>query len=211
MFLMCSSNQKSVVFVMNFIDGLFLPLMAQQAKIPIPVIRRVLLFLLGSYLLFASQIVQSESVTKTINMGDTIAVSVYNEPDLNIKSLVDSSGVVQFPLIGTINVLGLTPSALATEISQRYNDGYLVDPVVHVSIEKYKPFYIHGEVKSPGVYDFAQALSVEQAIAIAGGLTERASSSAWFIARGGENEPIEVQKDTAVVPGDIITIKSSFF
>jgi protein involved in polysaccharide export with SLBB domain len=146
-----------------------------------------------------------------ISMGDTIAVTVYNEADLTVKVQVDNTGKVNFPLIGAIQVLGLSPKQLASKLEERYLDGFLVEPLVTVTIEKYRPFYIHGEVKSPGVYEFTQDLSVSQAIAIAGGLSERASSSNWFVARGSEKEPIKANALTRVLPGDIITIKASFF
>lgn len=146
-----------------------------------------------------------------ISKGDSIAIAVYNEADLAVKVRVDNSGMVNFPLIGAITVLGLSPKELAAKLEGRYLDGYLVEPLVTVSIEKYRPFYIHGEVKSPGVYEFTQDLSVNQAIAIAGGLTERASSSHWFIARGREKEPLKANPSTRVLPGDIISIKASFF
>lgn len=146
-----------------------------------------------------------------ISLGDTIAVAVYNEADLTVKVRVDNTGKVNFPLIGAIIVLGLSPKELASKLEERYLDGYLVEPLVTVTIEKYRPFYIHGEVKSPGVYEFTQDLSVNQAIAIAGGLSERASSSNWFVARGSEKEPFKANALTRVLPGDIITIKASFF
>lgn len=149
--------------------------------------------------------------TLLISMGDSIVVNVYNEPDLAVRTRVDQTGMVNFPLVGALAVIGLSTNQLATELEKRYLDGFLVEPLVTVSIEKYRPFYIHGEVKNPGVYEFSQDLSINQAIAIAGGLTERASSSNWFIARGSEAEPIKATASTRVLPGDIITVKASFF
>jgi polysaccharide biosynthesis/export protein VpsN len=146
-----------------------------------------------------------------ISAGDSLAITVYNEADLTLKARVDNSGGVNFPLIGLVQVLKLTPKQLAKKLEELYNDGYLVEPSITVSIEHYRPFYIHGEVKNPGVYEFSQSLTVEQAIAIAGGLSERASSSKWFIARPSEKNPLSVNKESSVLPGDIITINSSFF
>jgi protein involved in polysaccharide export with SLBB domain len=153
----------------------------------------------------------ADSPPLQISVGDSLAIVVYNEADLSLKVRVDNSGIVNFPLIGQLQVLKLTPKQLAKDLEERYDDGYLVAPSVTVMIERYRPFYIHGEVKSPGVYEFDQSLTVEQAIAIAGGLSERASSSSWFIARPTEKVPLPVNKQSPVLPGDIITINSSFF
>jgi polysaccharide biosynthesis/export protein VpsN len=160
---------------------------------------------------YFSSVSHADSSSLQISVGDSLAIAVYNEADLSLKVRVDNSGVVNFPLIGQVPVLNLTPKQLAKNLEERYDDGYLVTPSVTVSIERYRPFYIHGEVKAPGVYEFDQTLTVEQAIAIAGGLSERASSSKWFIARPSENKPLPVNKESPVLPGDIITINSSFF
>jgi protein involved in polysaccharide export with SLBB domain len=66
-------------------------------------------------------------------------------------------------------------------------------------------------VRSPGVYPFSLELTVDQAIAIAGGLKDRASRSGWHIIRGEDKTELEVDKDTKVLPGDVITIKASLF
>jgi polysaccharide export outer membrane protein len=83
--------------------------------------------------------------------------------------------------------------------------------LVSVLIEEYRPFYIRGEVRSSGVYPFSLELTVDQAIAIAGGLKDRASRSGWHIIRGEDKTKLEVDKDTKVLPGDVITIKASLF
>jgi protein involved in polysaccharide export with SLBB domain len=171
----------------------------------------VLRLLVCLSLLYFSSVSYAESSSLQISIGDSLAITVYNEADLTLKVRVDNSGVVNFPLIGQVPVLKLTPKQLAKNLEERYDDGYLVAPSVTVSIERYRPFYIHGEVKAPGVYEFDQTLTVEQAIAIAGGLSERASSSKWFIARPSEKTSLPVNKESPVLPGDIITINSSFF
>lgn len=151
---------------------------------------------------------QEQSV---IGVGDRIMVTVYNEPDLTVRARIDKSGVVNFPLLGQVSVSNKTPKQLASDLEQQLLDGYMVKPLVSVLIEEYRPFYINGEVRSPGGYPFSLELTVDQAIAIAGGLKDRASSSDWYIIRGEDKTKLEVQKDTKILPGDIITIKSSLF
>jgi protein involved in polysaccharide export with SLBB domain len=146
-----------------------------------------------------------------IGVGDRIIVTVYNEPDLTVRARIDKSGIVNFPLLGNLSVSNKTPKQLASELEQKLLDGYMVKPLVSVLIEEYRPFYIRGEVRSPGVYPFSLELTVDQAVAIAGGLKDRASRSDWYIIRGEEKTKLKVEKDTKVLPGDVVTIQASLF
>ncbi|TRY32065.1 polysaccharide biosynthesis/export family protein [Aliiglaciecola sp. M165] len=146
-----------------------------------------------------------------IGSGDTIVISVYNEKDLFVRTQVDISGKVKFPLIGEIEVANKTPSILEREIEAELFDGYLVNPDVSVMVEKYRPFYVKGAVKLPGAYEFRLNLTVEQAIAIGGGLRDRASKSSWYIVNGADQVKHQVTKSDLVSPGDILHIEESIF
>lgn len=146
-----------------------------------------------------------------IGIGDEIAIRVYNEPDLNVKAKISRSGLIRVPLIGDINVVGKTAQAVSAQIEAELFDGYLVDPNVSVLIEAVRPFYIRGAVTLPSAYQLNLGMTVEQAIAVAGGLTERASNSKWYIIREGDSERFKANQDTPVQPGDIIEIEESFF
>lgn len=146
-----------------------------------------------------------------IGVGDTISISVYNEPDLTVKGRVGRSESVKMPLIGEVNVVGRTPAALSEEIEMRLFDGYLVNPIVTVKIESFRPFFIRGAVNRPGSYEYRLNLTVDQAIAVAGGLKDRASKKEWYVIRQPDEKPLKVNKETPVKPGDIIEIKESLF
>ena len=146
-----------------------------------------------------------------IGAGDVIQISVYGEPDLALVSKVGKSGYVDFPLIGMVKVTEDTPAKIATVLEGKLKDGYLVNPNVMVVVQEFRPFFIHGEVKRPGRFKFQTDLTIEQAIAIAGGLKDRASSSQWKILREGETTALVADKNTRVFPGDVITIEKSFF
>jgi protein involved in polysaccharide export with SLBB domain len=164
-----------------------------------------------AFLILYSSITIAEDEQFKIGVGDKIIVTVYNEPDLTVRARIDKSGVVNFPLLGNLSVSNKTPKQLANELEQKLLDGYMVKPLVSVLIEEYRPFYIRGEVRSPGVYPFSLELTVDQAVAIAGGLKDRASRSGWYIVRGENKNKLDVEKDTKVLPGDVITIKASLF
>lgn len=171
-------------------------------------LKRFLLFL---YLVSVWQYAGANTPSLLIGVGDQLNISVYNEPDLTVKVRVDDTGLVNFPLLGEVKVLQFTPKALASHLEKQLLDGYLVNPLVTVFIETYRPFYIRGEVTKPGAYEYSVDLTVSQAIAIAGGLKDRASQSNWILVRETNVKEIEADKETKILPGDVLTIKPSLF
>jgi polysaccharide export outer membrane protein len=146
-----------------------------------------------------------------VNSGDLIHVEVYGEPELALDINVDSQGFVEYPFIGKLKVQGQSIEAIKDDFVAKLKDGYFVDPQVTVYIKKFKPFFIQGEVNSPGSYPFEMGLTVQKAITLAGGLTERASKKKIYLTKPDKSEPLRVQMDQLVSAGDIIEIKESFF
>lgn len=145
-----------------------------------------------------------------LKAGDSVSIHVYGEDDLTLTTKLDASSKIRYPFIGEIVAEGKTVAELAELIETGLRGDYLINPDVHVSISEYRPFYIHGQVKKPGSYSYQPGLTVSMGIALAGGLTERASST-WLIKRAGSTEQDEVTSNYALAPGDILTIKQSFF
>ena len=154
---------------------------------------------------------RAQENTFFMGTGDVIVINIYGEPDLNQRVRIDKTGDIRMPFIGMVNAIGKTAGQLAAEIETAYLDGYLVEPNVNVVIERFRPFFIKGAVKNVSAYDFQFDLSIDEAIAVAGGLKERASKSKWFIIRGAEKKRIPVQAEQMVHPGDIIIIEESLF
>ncbi|MDW6019109.1 polysaccharide biosynthesis/export family protein [Vibrio plantisponsor] len=147
-----------------------------------------------------------------LGTGDRIEIIVYGEPDMSMKFKVSKSGVVNFPYIGEVVIAGRTPSAIETEIEERLRGDYLLNPMVTINMESFRLFYIFGEVTSPNGYEFQPRLTVEQAIAIAGGFTDRADRDDISIRSGATNEVIEdVELTHPVQPGDTVIVEQSFF
>lgn len=145
-----------------------------------------------------------------LKAGDSISIHVYGEDDLDLITKLDESGLVRYPFIGEINVLDKSVRQVANLIEKGLADGYLVNPDVHVSIVEYRPFYIHGQVKKPGEFPYRPNITVSMGIALAGGLTERASSN-WLLQKSGSDKEIKVEGEQLIFPGDILIIKQSFF
>ena len=92
-------------------------------------------------------------------------------------------------------------------------DGYLVSPSVSVEIIEYRQFFIYGEVEEPGGYPYQPGLTLQRAVAIAGGFSERASDDKFFVATEGQGDesPRKVGINAIIKPGDTITVEESFF
>jgi len=145
--------------------------------------------------------------------GDKIRIVVYGEADLTTDVKIDKSGFISFPFLDDIQAIGLSTKELENIIIKGLLGDYLVDPQVSVSIAIYRPFFIHGQVKRPGGYPYQDDLTLDKAIAIAGGLSNRASSSDWKITRlvNGVKVTVIGNVATAIQPDDIIKIEQSFF
>ncbi|RBW46774.1 polysaccharide export protein [Psychromonas sp. B3M02] len=146
-----------------------------------------------------------------LDAGDEIKILVYDEPDLTIETIINDDGNINFPFIGLVSVTGKTVPEVQKIIHDGLSGDYLLNPSVQVDIMTYRSFYIHGEVNQPGGYPYQPGLNVDQAVALAGGLTNRASVSKIYVKKSQTEGEQNVKLTYAVSPGDIITIKQSFF
>ncbi|EHH1178783.1 polysaccharide biosynthesis/export family protein [Vibrio vulnificus] len=147
-----------------------------------------------------------------LGTGDKIEIIVYGEDDLSMKLKIGKAGLVNFPYIGEVKLTGRTPSEIETEIENRLRGDYLLNPMVTVNLESFRLFYISGEVEQPNGYEYQPRLTVEQAIAMAGGFTDRADIGDINIRSGSTLELIEdVELTHPVNPGDTVIVEQSFF
>jgi len=149
-----------------------------------------------------------------LGAGDKLRITVYNEPALTGEYSVTPAGAVAFPLIGTVNVADHTIEQVTADITHRLDGGYVQDPRVSVEVLNFRPFYILGEVNKPGEYPYSSGLTVDKAVALAGGFTYRANSRVGFLRR--DNGPAEGSvalrgTPVAVQPGDTIRIGERYF
>jgi polysaccharide export outer membrane protein len=113
-----------------------------------------------------------------LGSGDRVKVTVFRHVDLSGEFSLDGSGNFALPLVGEIEARGLTSRELEQKIVTRLSDGFIRDPQVGVEILNYRPFYILGEVKTPGSYPFQNNMNVLNAVALAGGFSYRRSRTA---------------------------------
>jgi protein involved in polysaccharide export with SLBB domain len=165
---------------------------------------------LGSINLAFSQDIEPEY---TISSGDIISITVFNEPDLSLDQVrLGTNGTISMPLLGQVEVAALTVVEVENKLTALYLDGYLKKPRVSVGIVEYRPFYINGQVQSPGSYPYRQGLTIEKAITLAGGFTQRASRrTVLLMSEKDKDNTISVSLNHKVKPGDVITVNESFF
>jgi len=176
-------------------------------------------YLLSALLLAALPVMAQEVATEstyTLNTGDDIQITVFEEPDLSISAVLDDTGAISYPLLGELQVRGLTVRELERKITDDLRGRFLVNPRVNVSIREYRPFFVRGEVANPGGFPFKPGLTVEKAVSIAGGFTSRASRSEFYIVSdnspdGSGGERRSATLSSRIRPGDVIQIEQSFF
>lgn len=174
-----------------------------------------------------------------LGTGDKLRVTVFGQPDMSGEFAVDASGQVTIPLVGAVDAARLTVTELGKSITDRLAKDFLVDPKVSVDVLNYRPFYVLGEVKSPGSYAYVVGINIRQAIAIAGGFNRRAKTSAVTLYRDSRaekgvtpkeinelligdrfglrqthpvvDEEFEADLDAPVLPGDTIDVDRRLF
>jgi polysaccharide export outer membrane protein len=148
-----------------------------------------------------------------LDAGDKLRVVVYGQEGLTNTYAIDAGGSITMPLIGAVPARGRTPAGLASEITGRLRNGYIRDPSVAVEIESYRPFFILGEVAAPGQYPYVPNMSVESAVAIAGGFSPRARRDLVTLTHtdGAGSSRVVVPLGTPLNPGDTVLVGERWF
>jgi polysaccharide export outer membrane protein len=146
-----------------------------------------------------------------LDAGDKLRVVVYGQEGLANTYAIDAGGSITMPLIGPVPARGRTPANLASEITGKLRRGYIRDP--SVEIESYRPFFILGEVAAPGQYPYVPNMSVESAVAIAGGFSPRALRDRVTLTHtdGSGSSRIAAPLGTALSPGDTVLVGERWF
>lgn len=161
----------------------------------------------------ADQLGASINAPYQLASGDRLRVIVFGQDGLTNSFAVDGGGNIAMPLIGVVRAQGLTTTQLATSIEARLRKGYLRDPRVSVEVEAYRPFFVLGEVGVAGQYPFINGMTVQNAIAVAGGFGPRGVRDSVDLTRevGGTSMTATVPLTFPVRPGDTLTVRERFF
>jgi polysaccharide biosynthesis/export protein len=149
----------------------------------------------------------------TLDAGDRLRIVVFGQEGLTNSYAVDASGHIAMPLIGSVLARGGTTDQLSRRIADKLRQGYIREPHVAVEIEAYRPFFILGEVTQPGQYPYVANMTVETAVAIAGGFAPRAFRQTVIVTRfvNGEQLRMTVPVNCPVRPGDTVNVQERWF
>jgi polysaccharide export outer membrane protein len=149
----------------------------------------------------------------TLGAGDKLRVVVFGQGGISNTYIVDTGGNVSLPLIGSVPARGITAQQLSQRIAERLKQGYVREPHVTVEVETYRPFFILGEVTTPGQYPYVADMTVEKAVAIAGGFAPRAFKQTVELTHNAQGRQIktEVPLGSPLRPGDTVLVKERWF
>ena len=149
----------------------------------------------------------------TLDAGDKLRIVVFGQDALSNNYIVDAQGEVTMPLIGIVTARGQTTTQLSAAIAARLKQSFIRDPSVAVEVETYRPFFVLGEVTYPGQYPYVPNMTVENAIAIAGGFTPRAFKDRVVVTRKLQGKPVryKLPLQYPLRPGDTINVSERWF
>ncbi len=149
-----------------------------------------------------------------LGSGDQIRISVYNQPTLSATYTVSASGMISVPLAGTIRANNKTTRQVEAAIASVLKDEKLIDdPKVSVEVAVYRPFSVLGEVRASGRFPYSPGMTIEDAVALAGGYTPHADQEFIRVtSRVGDTQVSKHLPPTAPVsPGDVIHVKERWY
>lgn len=124
-----------------------------------------------------------------IGSNDVLKITVYDHADLDVVSRVSGDGSIQFPLLGSVTLGGLTLKGAIKEIERQLKDGYLVNPQVTIFVEEYrsKRVMVIGHVVNPGILELSGSTNLLEVLSLVGGLKENAGDEATITRSSPEN------------------------
>lgn len=148
-----------------------------------------------------------------LGTGDKLRVIVFGQDNLSNVYAVDSVGRISMPLVDVVPVAGLTTQQAERAIEAKLRNGFIREPRVAVEIDTFRPFYILGEVVTPGQYPYVNGLTIQKAAAIASGFTPRGDQYNAEITRQVKGGIVvaTVPITYPIRPGDTIVIKERWF
>ncbi|KQV81992.1 polysaccharide biosynthesis/export family protein [Rhizobium sp. Root1220] len=148
-----------------------------------------------------------------LDSGDRLRITVFDQPSMTNTYTIDQAGYIAFPLVGQVPARGRTLQQLSGQIAQKLKQGYLRDPDVTIDVDRYRSVFIMGEVGQSGQYAYVPGMTVQNAVAVAGGFTSRANQSAVDVTRkiNGQVMTGRVNISSAIVAGDTIYVRERLF
>lgn len=148
-----------------------------------------------------------------LGAGDRVRVTVFEQESLTNTYSVDQSGYLAFPLVGLVPARGSSAQQIEAAIAAKLRQGYLRDPDVSVEVDRYRPIFVMGEVGAAGQYSYVPGLTIQKAIAMAGGFSPRANQSDVDVTRDINGKVLtgRVVTSDPLLPGDTVYVRERLF
>tara|TARA_R100001129_G_scaffold21461_1_gene13677 strand:+ start:465 stop:1043 length:579 start_codon:yes stop_codon:yes gene_type:complete len=146
--------------------------------------------------------------------GDELLVTIQDVAQADRSYIIDSSGTISLPLLQEVKVAGLSVREVENRIAEGFRARELLkNPIISVQPGALRPFYVIGEVNSPGEINYRQGMTVLSAISAAGGYTYRAQEGQVEVVRtvNGQEVRSKASEDTLIQPGDRIRVYERWF
>jgi len=153
---------------------------------------------------------------------DTVTVKIFRLPDLSGEYQVDLTGQISLPLIGEVKAVNMTTAQLDSTLTEKFSEKYLENPDVSVGVKESasRNITVDGAVSKSGAFPARGTLSLMQAVALAGGLTDDANPRRIAVFRQIEGQRqaaafdlVSIRRgempDPKIYPGDIIVVDGS--
>ncbi|MFK7901623.1 MAG: polysaccharide biosynthesis/export family protein [Nitratireductor sp.] len=148
-----------------------------------------------------------------LDAGDRLRITVFEQANLSNTYSVDKGGYLSFPLIGSVQARGKTLKEVERNIAMQLRDGFIRNPDVSVEVDRYRPFYIMGEVNAAGQYTYVPGMTAQNAVAIAGGFTGRAQQQDVDVTRHANGKIVNgrVPFSDPIMPGDTLYLRERLY
>ncbi len=170
---------------------------------------------------------ETASPSYILSPNDQVLIDVFQEDDLRTGTTISKDGTINFPLLGSVKLGGLTQAQARDKISELLQRDYLVSPQVSFQVIRFarKRFTVLGQVGRPGSYDMPdqEGMDLLEAVAMAGGYTRIAAPNKITVKRTVDKTEkvftVDAKKMARepnsprfpVQPGDTITVGESIF
>jgi len=98
---------------------------------------------------------------------------------INGEYTVSPNGLISLPLVGDVKALGLEPTVLAAQVSEKLQAKLSLSerPTTSIEIVQFRPFFVMGDLERPGEYAYRPGITALQAVSLAGGFYRAASQT----------------------------------
>ncbi|MGC3981966.1 MAG: SLBB domain-containing protein [Steroidobacteraceae bacterium] len=133
-----------------------------------------------------------------VGEGDLLRISVFDHPELALEARVSQSGSISYPLIGLVQIAGMSTRQVELLIAQKLTEGnFIKQPQVSIIVGEFQSQKIGviGQVTKPGQYSLTGTTLVLDALSMSGGvLNDSAADEATLIRKDGASQAIDLRK-----------------